>query len=236
MRLAIMQPYFVPYAGFFRLFDVDVFVELTDAQFPKGGWVNRNRATTLTGEEDWLTLPLAKAPLDTEIREIQFAPGAEALWEKQTRRFKAFNNRMVLNEGLRGKEKIYDTDTLAEDLRNITKFSKPGLAIGYALGRATRELKLINHAWEDSRLLGIPKDLKGQDRVLAICEHLKATEYINAPGGIALYDLEGFKRRGIKLKILAPYEGNMLSILDRLSFESPEEIRKEIDANAKFIS
>ena len=41
--------------------------------------------------------------------------------------------------------------------------------------------------------------LKGQDRVLAICESLGATEYVNPIGGVELYDEAAFAARGIRL-------------------------------------
>ena len=55
-RIAAMQPYFLPFAGYFRLMcDVDVFVLLDDVQFRKGGWIHRNRLRTRTGDLSWLT-------------------------------------------------------------------------------------------------------------------------------------------------------------------------------------
>ena len=57
-----MQPYFVPYAGYFRLFAAaDVFVAYDCVQFPRRGWVHRNRLPTATGMSDWLTLPVRNA-------------------------------------------------------------------------------------------------------------------------------------------------------------------------------
>ena len=44
MRLAIMQPYFVPYIGYFQLMHaVDNLVLLDDVHFINRGWINRNR-------------------------------------------------------------------------------------------------------------------------------------------------------------------------------------------------
>src|SRR5437016_2188558 len=61
--VAIMQPYFLPYAGYFRLFAAsDLFVIYDCVQFPRRGWVHRNRLTDARGLERWLTLPLEKAP------------------------------------------------------------------------------------------------------------------------------------------------------------------------------
>lgn len=40
MKLAIMQPYFFPYIGYFQLVNaVDKFIFYDDVQYIKGGWV-----------------------------------------------------------------------------------------------------------------------------------------------------------------------------------------------------
>ena len=59
--VAIMQPYFFPYAGYFRLFAAsDLFVIYDCVQFPRRGWVHRNLLPDASGSERWLTLPLEK--------------------------------------------------------------------------------------------------------------------------------------------------------------------------------
>ena len=43
MKLGIMQPYFMPYIGYFQLMKaVDKYVVYDDVNYIKGGWVNRN--------------------------------------------------------------------------------------------------------------------------------------------------------------------------------------------------
>ena len=60
--IAVMQPYFVPHAGYFRLFAAsDLFVVFDCVQFPRRGWVHRNRLPDAQGRARWLTLPLSKA-------------------------------------------------------------------------------------------------------------------------------------------------------------------------------
>src|SRR3979411_2469618 len=77
--VAIMQPYFIPYAGYFRLFAAsDLFVIYDCVQFARRGWVHRNRLVDRGGTERWLTLPLQKAPRDVLIRDLRFAPDAAA--------------------------------------------------------------------------------------------------------------------------------------------------------------
>ena len=86
--IAIMQPYFIPYAGYFRLFAAcDLFVIYDDVQFPKEGWVHRNRLLNKNNEPTWLTLPIQRKPLATRINEIEFLDDANKVWQEQLRKF-----------------------------------------------------------------------------------------------------------------------------------------------------
>lgn len=59
-RVAIMQPYFMPYMGYWQLMNyVDKFVVYDDIQFTKKGWIHRNRYLN-NGSDQMLTLPLKK--------------------------------------------------------------------------------------------------------------------------------------------------------------------------------
>ena len=78
-RVAVMQPYFFPYAGYFRLLDVvDHFVVFDCVQFPRRGRVHRTQVPGPTGGVEWLTLPLASMPREVLIRDLAFAPAARA--------------------------------------------------------------------------------------------------------------------------------------------------------------
>src|SRR5690554_1896093 len=60
MKIAVMQPYFMPYIGYFQLMNtVDVFVIYDNIQFTKKGWINRNRIL-VNGRDQFITLPLKK--------------------------------------------------------------------------------------------------------------------------------------------------------------------------------
>lgn len=86
--VAIMQPYFVPYAGYYRLFAAaDLFVIYDCVQFPRRGWVHRNRLVDASGKERWLTLPLAKVPQQTLIRDLRFASDAADTFTDRLRSF-----------------------------------------------------------------------------------------------------------------------------------------------------
>ena len=89
MRIAIMQPYFYPYAGYFRLlYSADIFVALDCVQFPRRGWVHRNQLHDQTGQRNWISLPLLKSNRDTtRICDLKFNSDAKKLFLDQSRRF-----------------------------------------------------------------------------------------------------------------------------------------------------
>jgi hypothetical protein len=58
MIVAIHQPNYLPYAGFFyKMLKADVFVILDNVQFSRGGYINRNRIKNPSGPV-WLTQPV----------------------------------------------------------------------------------------------------------------------------------------------------------------------------------
>jgi hypothetical protein len=80
VKIAISQPGYLPWTGFFDLIDqVDQFVLLDDAQFVKQSWHQRNRIKSSTGTGlQWLTVPVVfrgcpRQPLcEVKIREPRF--------------------------------------------------------------------------------------------------------------------------------------------------------------------
>jgi hypothetical protein len=82
-------------------------------------------------------------------------------------------------------------------------------------------------------------NLKGQDKVVAICKLLNSDEYINSIGGQKLYSKEFFLNNNIQLFYLQSNEinyqqfnGNFisnLSIIDVLMFNAPNTIHKMLN-------
>jgi len=77
--VAVMQPYFYPYAGYFRLLAAaEIFVIFDDVQFPRRGRVHRCEVPRPVGGSnsalEWLTLPLARQPRDTLIKDLASQP------------------------------------------------------------------------------------------------------------------------------------------------------------------
>ena len=75
MRLAIMQPYFLPYLGYWQLMArADRFVVYDDVNFIKGGWINRNRIL-VNGAPVYVTIPVEKVSQHKKICDCRIASG-----------------------------------------------------------------------------------------------------------------------------------------------------------------
>lgn len=216
-RVAIMQPYFLPYAGYMRLFlDVDVFVALDNVQYQKGGWINRNKLRMSSGEYDWLAAPFRKGPLHMNISDLAFREDARSEMAKRMTRFPACA------------EPNARTAAIVDAARQT---------VGSGCDYLVRLLSLTNNALGvvtpiiEARSIAIDASLRGAERVLAILEALRAKVYYNASGGTELYDPDDFAARGIELRFHPPYRGNMASILQRLHDEDAAPILAEIREN-----
>jgi WbqC-like protein family len=214
-RVAVMQPYFFPYAGYFRLFAVvDEFVIFDCVQFPRRGRVHRTEVPRSGTGREWLTLPLARQPRDVLIRELEFASGARAALDRRLAGLKwvetsagpaASRLRAYLHGALGS-----PIDFLEEGLRLVADL----------LGLAPRLSR--------SSVLALDPALRGQDRVIAAASAVGATHYVNAPGGRELYDPAEFARAGIDLSFLCPYEGRFPHLLPALMGSDPQEIRADV--------
>lgn len=213
--IAVMQPYFFPYAGYFRLFAAaDAFVILDCVQLPRPGWVHRNRFANANGELDWLTLPLAKAPYTTRIKDLQFRPEASSTMEAAIRRFPLLRDAHSARNPLM--QRVVQIPG-----HDVTAYLEGLLAdVTVSLGIAKPMIR--------SSTLDLDPNLRGQERVLAIVKRLGGTRYVNAPGGRHLYDHAAFARSSIELKFLAPYGASMESVLSRLLTEPRDAVSMEI--------
>ncbi len=211
--VAIMQPYFLPYAGYFRLIArTDVFVLYDCVQFPRRGWVHRNKLVDAHGAEQWLTLPLRHAPQDVLISDLAFADGAA---EELAERLRPFP--VASRAGAH--EPLLDRVRRAE--------GRPADYIASLLESACDVLGLRWNVVRSSTL-GIPAETRGQDRILAIAQALGAKRYLNAPGGRELYDAETFAEAGIDLQFLDPWAGAGGSILQRLADDDLQALGRQI--------
>ena len=213
-----MQPYFMPYAGYFRLFAAaDVFVALDCVQFPRRGWVHRNRFTDQNGELQWLTVPLKKGDRDaTRICDLQFQDNANALLLEETRKFRSL------------KSIRQDHPVLADILFDVGAcpneyFTASLLKMAQRLG--------VERPIISSSTLNVDSQFKAQERIIEIAKQVGAKDYINSPGGKDIYDEVAFKEAGLTLNFLSDYRGSFSSILERVIDDGVDLVAKEIHQN-----
>jgi hypothetical protein len=223
MKLAIMQPYFLPYIGYFQLIaSVDKFVIYDDVSFIKGGWINRNNIK-VQGQPKLITIPLQNGRSGVPICDVLIA-GKREFWAKKMLRTVAesYAKAPYYNQ-------VYSMfeSWIAADVEGISE-----LNVGI-LGDICEYIGLNTEIVPTSKIYA-NANLSSVERVLDICEREAATHYINAIGGRELYSLEVFKEKGITLNFLKPTlssysqgKGSFvagLSMLDALMWNPGESI------------
>ena len=187
MKLAIMQPYFFPYIGYFQLMNaVDKFVIYDDVNFINRGWVNRNRIL-VNGKEHIFSVPLKNASQNVLIKDLELIESEK--WK---------NKFIKTLEHAYGKAPSYeDVFPLVEKIINTnTKLMRDWHLISFKL--LNKYLGIKTAIVESSSIYKNQK-LKGQHRILDICLQENTSQYINAIGGEKLYDRKLFKENGINL-------------------------------------
>tara|TARA_B110000977_G_C11052215_1_gene482739 strand:+ start:626 stop:1336 length:711 start_codon:yes stop_codon:yes gene_type:complete len=227
-KVAIMQPYFFPYIGYFHLIkSVDEFVIYDNIQYTKKGWINRNRILS-NGEDKILTIPIKK---DSDYLNIQDRIIADSWSKDKNKLLNTINNSYKKSPQFNNIFPIVH-ECLSSLEVNLFKFILNSLTILNSYLEI--KTKIIT-----SSDISIDHSLKSQDKVMAICKNLKATTYVNAIGGQELYNVEDFSNKDIKLKfvksnplVYKQYKNEFipwLSILDVLFFNDKKDIIKYLN-------
>ncbi|HKN87415.1 MAG TPA: WbqC family protein [Nitrospiraceae bacterium] len=213
--VAIMQPYFFPYGGYFRLLTrSEIFVIYDCVQFPRRGWVHRNKLKDLSGAEQWLTLPLVKQERDVLIKDLVFPEDAPRELAERLRPFPLPSPDPEWRDEVLRRVLATGTDVV-DYLEEMLQL------VAVRLGRT---------AWNVCRSssFNIPQTLRGQDRIIEIARRTGAKRYLNAPGGVGLYDKEKFAESGLELEFLPDYDGPFDSMLGRILAENPDSLAQDI--------
>lgn len=227
MKLAIMQPYFFPYIGYWQLIHaVDRFMIYDNLNYIRHGWINRNRIL-INGEPAYITVPLHQSSPYKRICDI--AMQCSPAWRHTLVRKIDFTYRRApyYTKVFPILEKLifYDTDSLSDYLAYQLQ------TLSVFMGINT-EFVVTSRSYKNN-------GLSGQTRVIDICKREGATIYINPQGGQALYDYAAFARCGLNLKFLIPFTikykqfGSVhipwLSMIDVMMFNSPSQLRTLLD-------
>lgn len=220
-RVAIMQPYFLPYIGYFQLIAaVDLFIVYDNIKYTKKGWINRNRI--LQDDRDaMISLPLKGDADALHIRERELAAD-----------FDAHRLARQITGAYRQAPGFGETFPLVERILGCADRNLFGF-LHHSIVKTCRHLGLRTEI-AISSAFAIDHGLKAQDKVLALCQAAGATSYVNAIGGTELYSQGAFREKGIGLRFLRsrPFEYQQfgkafvpwLSILDVMMFNSRDAV------------
>lgn len=226
MKLAIMQPYFLPYIGYWQLINaVDKFVIYDDVNYINRGWINRNRFL-VEGKPKYINISLLEVSQNKKINEIQVNPNTKLIKKKLRTIEYAYKRTPYFYQIYPIVEKILNYNN-----KNLAKYIENSIYIICDYLKIKTQIIMSSSLCKNSTL-------RGQEKILDICKLLGATEYLNAIGGQALYSFEAFKNRNIKLEFIKPGNINYkqfnsefqsdLSIIDVMMFNSKEKIINEL--------
>ena len=210
MKLAIMQPYFFPYIGYFQVIHaVDKYLLHGGLPYLKKGWVNRNRILGPDGKPAYVNAEIRARSSHTRIDDIQLVPSRH--WREKVLRAVSFNYRN--SPFFKDVYAVVET-AIATDTHRLSDLNRRSiLAVCDYLGiRTAIETAEKRYTALEDRLsephgamnAQLPGDRPGAParkvaRILEICRQEGADTFVNAIGGRALYDKAEFRRNGVDL-------------------------------------
>lgn len=227
MLIGIMQPYFIPYIGYFQLINaVDIYVIYDDVNYIKGGYVNRN-SILIEGKAKYINVELKKASQNKHINEIEITNNME-------------HNKKLLKTIERNYKKAPYYEVVYKIFSDILNREYSSLAdINVFSIKVICEYLNVSTRIVLSSEIDKNNDLRAQDKIIDICKRLGADKYYNAIGGRKLYDVDEFLKNNIELRFIKSRDitykqfdnkfVSNLSILDVMMFNSPEKIKEYLE-------
>lgn len=230
MRIAIMQPYFFPYIGYYQLVNmVDLFIFFDVVQYIDKGWMNRNRVLSQNSKKEWdyITVPINNNDKRKKISEVKISYNIDWVnkilgklsYYKKLRAPHYYEILNLVSSILSEKcEYLY--------LLNIKTIIKISEYLDIKLQYKIASIENYKYSKIEDK----------DDWALQISIQEKAENYINPIGGIEFFNRDKFRKNNIKLDFLRTknifYKQSKrsfvpnLSIIDVLMFNSKEKIKE----------
>lgn len=224
MKIAINQPTYLPWLGYFDLIDqVDLLVILDNVQFSKQSWQQRNRIKTASGLQ-WLTVPVqfrgrfGQLISEVEIRDAEF-------WRSHVRAIELAYSRSA------------HFDRYFPALRQCIQELSRGLLVDLNFGLISWLAEVLNIRTPLVRATSLGQSGRRTELLANICEAVGAETYVS-PIGSAAYLLEEqdmLQTRGVEIlfqnyehpsysQMFAPF-APFASVIDLLFNEGEEALR-----------
>jgi len=231
MKIAIMQPYFMPYIGYLSLLkQTDRFVLLDTVQFIRHGWIERNRILKQNDGWQYIQVPLKKFHQGTSINDVHINNSID--WK----------NKIFAQLKHYQKTAPYYYNTIASlqsifeaNYTDIVSINKKGLEVICENLGLNKRIDVFSQMDLQIEPVNSPDEW-----ALNICKAIEGiTEYWNPIGGKSFFDISKYDKSNINLKFhsinLTEYSQKKiffesgLSIIDVMMFCSAEEINHMLD-------
>lgn len=222
MKIAVNQPNYIPWLGYFDLIDtVDKFIFLDDVEYSRNSVISRNKISDIDGKSRWLSLSLKK----TSFHDLIY-------------------NKSLLTDSFDSHLKV-----IASYYRKTPYFDEVfDFFYSTFKNQSSNYLSTININLIVSicKFIGIKCDFatsskikgcntqKGTKKIFCLIDQFKYTQYYNFAKGvdIGLYDKKDFSKKGKLLfkqeylhpKYARPNFQPFMSILDLLFYELPNSL------------
>lgn len=193
MKLAIHQPNFLPWSGYFhKMASADIFLLLDTVQYVKSEYDNRCKIKTADGEQ-WLTVPVSTPKINTLSRDVKISNNVD--WKKLHKKTITYN---YSKSPYFEKYESMLTDTYNANSESLLELNIVLIYnIKKLLGIETR-LILTSELPENN--------LKGTELLLYYCEEFNADSYLSGSGGKQYLNEELFmeKKMGLEYQNYVP--------------------------------
>jgi hypothetical protein len=207
-KLAVMQPYFFPYIGYFQLISaVDTFLLYDHVDYIKRGWINRNRLLEIHRGPVYFGFKVEHVHPGTLIREVRIKFGDKERKKLLKDIYHNYHRALYFQETFPLIEKALpeSAETIAQinghSIAILAEYLDIRTKILFELEAAERiELGLQKSPEVVPSPIGKP-DRKTQ-RIINICNEFNCSNYVNPIGGQQIYSPEVFRRQGININFI----------------------------------
>lgn len=231
MKIAIMQPYFFPYLGYFGLIKhTDQFILLDTVQYIRHGWIDRNRILKPDTGWQYIKVPIAKHSRDTIIKDIRIKNDQD--WQSRILgQLQHYKKKAPFYDQVIGLvEKIVYKGN--HSIVQLNQISLSGICSYLGINAEIQVFSDMN--------LTIKNPKAPDEWALNICKALpKVNDYWNPSGGMDFFDKKKYHNNSIGLKFikanLCTYDQKRnvfekgLSIIDVLMFNDPTFVNAMLD-------
>lgn len=183
LRVAMMQPMFLPWLGLFELIDVaDTFIFLDDFQFSRQSWGQRNRIFLSPGKDGYITLPVSN-PIGLQGTFRDVIPNPDSRW---LRKVKA---NLIQTYG----KMPHFTETFSLIEPYLVEFARGEKCLADLQIRLTKKIATCLSLSSKFHLSSEfnTHDLKRSERILALIEAVGGTDYYAARGALSYMKEDG---------------------------------------------